>query len=277
MIADLPPELQARAARLRERLDARVAAAAAGAGAGAGGEDGDEPIGGAALEEMMRAMAGGGGLFGGRAGRPQMVLAPRAHFPHPLEDDEEAGEDGAMAGGEGDFRMRLVYDDVTHEPRLEYRGARGGGGRAARAAAAAARAVAAAAAEPEPDPSAEFDEEGLLAVLRLLRLQHWGVRSRLHRVLAGAAAARRPRAALLRLLLAILRAPLTSDELPSPAHAAAEGGSSGAAVDEEEAEAARADAAAVEALGLGRRHEGGGAVPLPVSRRALEALHSLCK
>ena len=73
--------------------------------------------------------------------------------------------------------MRLVYDGRGRQPRIEYVGRpRAGGARGAAAAAAAAAAgiagvvgpskLEAAAAEPPP----QMDEEGLLTLLRLLRL-----------------------------------------------------------------------------------------------------------
>jgi hypothetical protein len=83
---------------------------------------------------------------------------------------------GALQPGE-EVRMRLVYDGRGRQPRIEYVGRpRAAGARSAAAAAAAAAAGIAGVAGPSKleaaalEPPPQMDEEGLLTLIRLLRL-----------------------------------------------------------------------------------------------------------
>lgn len=66
--------------------------------------------------------------------------------------------------------MRLVYDTRSRQPRIEYVTGRGGRGRGAGAAGAAGAGGGSAAEGAAVEPPPQMDEEGLLTLLRLLRL-----------------------------------------------------------------------------------------------------------
>ncbi|KAL4856977.1 E3 ubiquitin-protein ligase UPL1 [Chlorella vulgaris] len=135
---------------------------------------------------------------------------------------QAAAAAGALQPGE-EVRMRLVYDGRSRQPRIEYVGSgrRGGRGTAAAAAAAVAATTfgAAPAALPSKvegavaEPPVQMDEDGLLTLVRLLRLGQPLGKGQLQRLFHNLCANTQTRESLLRLLLSILRGPLTSDEL----------------------------------------------------------------
>ena len=121
----------------------------------------------------------------------------------------------------------------------------------------------------------------MLSLVRLLRLPSSG-RNNLNRLLFNLCANTAQRAALLSMLLALLRGPLSADEAdatgaPSPLSTACTTPATLA-----EAMAARVPAGAsgavgpVLALGMGRQHEGQALAPV-VTRRVLETLAYLCR
>ncbi|KAI3425184.1 hypothetical protein D9Q98_008953 [Chlorella vulgaris] len=186
---------------------------------------------------------------------------------------QAAAAAGALQPGE-EVRMRLVYDGRSRQPRIEYVGSGRRGGRGAAAAAAAAVAAttfgAAPAALPSKvegavaEPPVQMDEDGLLTLVRLLQLGQPLGKGQLQRLFHNLCANTQTRESLLRLLLSILRGPLTSDELDVV----------GGAMD---ADGMRPlTEGPVINLGLAPAHEGA-SVPQLVSKRVLELLSYLCR